>query len=88
MENENGLYWVSVGGNECEPARLEDGKVFTIGCNDGTVIEEGCGIEIVGELRGKLRTPKEQARLKVLWEEKRKREREAGIRHRYRRFKK
>jgi len=71
MENkeDSKLYWVSVGGNPCEPARLNDGKIYTIGCADGTKYEEGCGIELVKEIFTKRipATPIEQKKLDRAW---------------------
>lgn len=68
------LYWVSVGGNTCEPARVvfttDDPKrfwsqkdlvktIFTIGCPDGTVLTPDCGIILISEISTIPRTPSE-----------------------------
>jgi len=80
----NGWYWVSVGGNDCEVARMQDGKIFTTGCADGTEYEEGCGIEVMPEILNAPRTSKERARYKKIWEENIALRR--GISHGYRKF--
>jgi hypothetical protein len=77
------LIWISVGGNDCEPARLEDGKVYTIGCADPLPPDK---FKIVSEKfvgqPARPRTTNEQREFDV-WLEK---EKKAGRVHGYRRF--
>lgn len=84
------LWWVSVGGNECEPARIvTNGSVeecFTIGCNDGTILFEGCGIEKVSLMSTAPNTPLKQKENNKLWEIQREKDRKRGITHSYRKF--
>lgn len=88
----NTLVWVSVGGNECEPARLVENNgvktVFTIGCADGTIIADGCGIEIVEARTAFYRpdTPAVAEKRRVEWEKQVARDKKRGIHHGYRRF--
>ena len=86
MSND-GLWWVSVGGESCEPARVVDGVVFTIGCADGTPYD-GSSIELVERIPKEKTpdTPKEAARKRVAWERQRSEEMRRGIYHGYRRF--
>ncbi|MGY2995496.1 hypothetical protein [Mesorhizobium sp. URHB0026] len=90
MKNE--LWWVSVGGTTCEPARVvKDGKeqtVFTIGCPDGTLMAPDCGIELV-EIIAKADvplTPEGSKRAEQNWRRKMARDHKAGLHHGYRRF--
>lgn len=81
MSKTSELWWVSVGGNSCEPARvvtetieLEQGverhqTVYTIGCADFTLLTPRCGIELVQEIESDEipSTPKQQRRLDRQW---------------------
>lgn len=84
------LWWVSVGGNQCEPARVvlegNDRTVFTIGCADGTLLSNTCGIELVEEIDDIPLTPADEAKRRDEWEKKRAEDRARGIHHGYRRF--
>lgn len=83
------LWWVSVGGNPCEPARIvtENGRemVYTIGCGDP---HERSDVECVEMVDGVdiPKTPKETARLEAAWNRKVSRDEKRGIFHHYRRF--
>lgn len=90
------LWWVSVGGNACEPARVvkwksvgEDGvwqqtEVYTIGCPDGTPIVPGCGIELVEKIDAIPLTPAQAEKNQKAWDRKVERDLKRGIRHGYR----
>ncbi len=80
------LYWVSVGGNPCEPARIVDDTVFTIGCPDGTELTEDCGIELVEEMTEIPLTPAGAIKAEKAWRRKVARDRKNSIHHGYRRF--
>ncbi len=85
--SESELWWVSVGGNPCEPARLVDGEIFTIGCCDPTPNTPDSGIILVERLDGAVPlNPAEAEAARKQWEkEERRREKEAE-QHSYRRF--
>lgn len=78
-------WWISVGGNECEPAvRTDDGKLFTFGCPDPL---DDTGIDLVRELCDSAPdTPAEAERKRVAWEKKAAKDAKRGIFHGYRRF--
>jgi hypothetical protein len=89
------LWWVSVGGSKCEPARVVFKvphaswtyadlikTVYTIGCPDGTVMSPDCGVEMVERMESAPPTPKEKAALEKAWAAKRS---YSGL-HGYRRF--
>lgn len=81
------LWWVSVGGNACEPARVvTDAEgvrtVFTIGCETGTLLSEG-GIALVERIGDVPDTPAEAERKRIVWE---KQQRGRSYLHGYRRF--
>jgi hypothetical protein len=86
------LWWVSVGGTTCEPARLvKEGKtshIFTIGCPDGTLIEPDCGIELVEiiETNEIPLTPEGSRKAEIAWRRKLARDRKNGVLHGYRSF--
>jgi len=84
------LWWVSVGGNPCEPARMvikgDNRTVFTVGCNDGTEIMDGCGIELVEKIERIPPTPAAKRKAEKAWLAKLARDRRNGVPHRYRRF--
>jgi len=86
MIDNDGLWWISVGGNKCEPARVEHGIVFTIGCQDGTEWTNDCGIELVERITDIPDTPKEKLRKRRIWEKQREQDEKRGIHHGYRRF--
>jgi hypothetical protein len=85
------LWWVSVGGNECEPARVvtEDGAqmVYTIGCNTGTLVSEGT-IDLVQVMNAGYipDSPKQAEEKRIAWEKQRTMDYRRGISHGYRRF--
>lgn len=79
-------WWVSVGGNDCEPAVVVDGKqVYTFGCPDPFDATDG-HVEMVEEIGEAPDTPAEAARKQAKWEKQRERDRKAGLIHGYRRF--
>jgi hypothetical protein len=79
------LWWISVGGNRCEPARVIDGMAFTIGCPDGISVAE---VEMVKEIdqRSIPLTAVASAKRAARWEAKVEADRKRGIIHGYRRF--
>jgi hypothetical protein len=84
------LWWVSVGGNECEPARVvtnEEGikTIYTIGCGSGTLASEG-SIALVEQIDDVPDTPAEAERKRIIWEKNRTRDRLRGYVHSYRCF--
>jgi hypothetical protein len=84
------LWWVSVGGNECEPARVvtnEEGikTIYTIGCNSGTLASEG-SIALVERIDDVPDTPAEAEAKRIIWEKQRAIMKRRGISHGYRRF--
>jgi hypothetical protein len=84
------LWWVSVGGNECEPARVvtnEEGikTIYTIGCNSGTLASEG-SIALVERIDDVPDTPAEAEAKRIIWEKRRAIMERRGISHSYRRF--
>lgn len=86
------LWWVSVGGTTCEPARIvregKQSRVFTIGCPDGTLIDPDCGVELVERIEKAdiPLTPEGSVRAERNWQRKMARDRKAGLYHGYRRF--
>lgn len=85
------LWWVSVGGNSCEPARVmieDDGlkTVYTIACGDGTILTPDCGIDLIQEMGRPPLTPRETEKSRLAWERKRARDAKRGIYHGYRKF--
>lgn len=84
---EKAYWWVSVGGNPCEPAVLVHGtkKVYTFGCPDPFNAESE-HIEMVKEMTSIPDTPAEAARKQAAWDRQRERDLKAGIAHGYRRF--
>lgn len=81
------LWWVSVGGNKSEPARVVDDKtVFTIGCPDGIELSDGT-VELVEEFVGAPPlNKKDEAAYQKRWDRKVKRDVARGIYHGYRSF--
>lgn len=77
------LWWISVGGGACEPARLVDGAVFTIGCPDPLLTAD---VEMVERIDKVPLTPAAQEAERIAWERKVKRDEARGIHHGYRRF--
>lgn len=80
-------WWVSVGGSECEPCVLSDGKIYTFGCPD-PFLPDDPGIEMVKEMpepplnAAETEAYKEQNRINYeKW-----RKENPGVRHGYRRF--
>ena len=84
---EKSYWWVSVGGNPCEPAVLIHGskKVYTFGCPDAFDADSD-HIALVREMTSIPDTPEEAALKQAAWERQRERDRIAGIIHRYRQF--
>ncbi len=80
-------WWVSVGGNPCEPAILtnETKKIYTFGCPDA-LDAEGGHVELVKKIDFIPDTPAESARKQAAWERKSALEEKRGIVHGYRRF--
>jgi hypothetical protein len=84
------LWWVSVGGNECEPARIvanEGGikTIYTIGCDSGTLVSEG-SIVLVQQIDDAPDTPAEAEAERIAWDKRRAADERRGISHGYRRF--
>jgi hypothetical protein len=84
------LWWVSVGGNECEPARVVTGEegiktIYTIGCNSGTLASEG-SIALVEQIDDVPDTPAKAEEKRAIWEKHRARMASRGYLHSYRRF--
>lgn len=88
------LWWVSVGGSDCEPARVVYSPkgpwtaesvprtIYTIGCADGTIFSPTCGIELVETIANPALTPTQKRERNELWEKQKK----AAGRHGYREF--
>lgn len=76
-------WWVSVGGNACEPAVVAGDQVFTFGCPDA--FKRG-DVELVKEMDAAPDTPKQAARKAAAWERKMARDAKRGIIHGYRQF--
>lgn len=76
-------WWVSVGGNPCEPAVVNHEGIFTVGCPDAHDI---AGIELIEQMGGVPDTPALARRKAKAWEARRKREAALGIHHGYRTF--
>lgn len=93
------LWWVSVGGNMGEPARvIRHGKsamVYTIGCADGTLVtldanntDAAVGVTLIEEILPAA-IPQTEAQAEKAWKawrRKVKRDEAMGIHHGYRRF--
>jgi len=80
------LWWISVGGNKCEPARIVDKKTaFTIGCSDGIPIDENT-IELVEQIEVVPLTDKQAEARRKRWERKILADEKRGIYHGYRKF--
>lgn len=90
MTSKTDLWWVSVGGNKCEPARVvsEDGKqvVYTIGCPDGILVTPESGVELVEKMDDPPLTSAASLAAKLKWERKIEREAKLGIFHGYQKF--
>jgi hypothetical protein len=81
------LWWISVGGNKCEPARVVDKKTaYTIGCPDPIIIDDT--IELVMEIEDQQipLTDAQLERKRRRWERKVERDAKRGIYHGYRKF--
>lgn len=86
-------WWVSVGGNNCEPAvvvKTSDGphhapdvEIFTFGCPDALTTKS---VELVEKLDDPPDTPKQAARKQAAWDRKRAADAKRGIYHGYRTF--
>lgn len=80
-------WWVSVGGNKCEPAVVtgdaDRREIFTFGCPDPLTTEN---VELVEKMDEAPDTPKEAARKAAAWEQQREADRKRGIFHGYRSF--
>lgn len=79
------LWWISVGGNSCEPARIVGEKIFTIGCQDGTSIPDK-GIELIERITYAPLTSKQSEAKRIAWDKKIERDAKRGIHHGYRKF--
>lgn len=79
------LWWVSIGGNVCEPARVMDHALFTIGCPDG-ISKEGPGVILVEKIEYIPDTPAQREAKRRAWERKVAEDEKRGIHHGYRRF--
>jgi len=84
-------WWVSIGGNSCEPAIVvrEKGKLncYTAGCPDPLDVNKvPCVVELVKEMPFVPPTPKEAKKAAARWEKQRERDRARGIVHGYRSF--
>lgn len=94
MSETSELWWVSVGGNPCEPARIvirpgvKGGSriIFTIGCGDGTFLADGCGIELIKKIDEARDNPTNVAQREAEWKAKRAADIKRGVYHGYRRF--
>ena len=82
------LWWVSVGGNDPEPARvvMESGeqRIYTIGCTDS--FTPGSGVLLVEQITNIPLTPEKSAKAQATYMRKLARDRARGIVHSYRRF--
>jgi len=76
-------WWVSVGGNPCEPAVVKGKQAWTFGCPDPFALD---AIELVEEMSAPPDTPAEAKRKADAWERKRAKDAANGIFHGYRRF--
>ena len=76
-------WWVSVGGNACEPAVVTGDEIFTFGCPDPLTREH---VELVEKMNDVPDTPKEAARKAAAWEAARARDQKRGAWHGYRQF--
>lgn len=100
MSKTSELWWVSVGGAQCEPAQVVtevihlEGDVqsiqtvFTIGCGDGTSNPDGNGITLVQRIPEERRplTPAAQKAQALMWAERRAADMRRGVSHGYRSF--
>lgn len=80
-------WWVSVGGNDCEPCVLSEGKIYTFGCPDSFQPDDP-GIEMVKPMaEPPLNAAQEEAhkeKRRIEYEQWRKEN--PGVSHGYRRF--
>lgn len=82
------LWWISVGGNKCEPARIVDKTTaFTIGCPDGIVLADNA-VDLIQRIEEESipLTVKESELRRLRWEQKVRADEARGIRHGYRTF--
>lgn len=87
MSEPKEYWWVSVGGNDCEPAIVVGSEpkreIFTFGCPDALTTKDA---ELVQEIGTPPDTPKEAARKQLVWDKKCEADRKRGIIHGYRKF--
>jgi hypothetical protein len=82
------LWWISVGGNKCEPARIVDKAIaFTIGCPDGIILAENA-VDLIKQIEEDSipLTVKESELRRLRWEQKVAADKKRGIYHGYRKF--
>lgn len=85
-ERKSELWWVSVGGGDCEPARVVDDtkQIFTIGCPDH--LTEADGVRLIKKIDSIPKTPEQETARLEAWRRKVERDEKRGIHHGYRRF--